>query len=180
MPCPQLPHEMSANRSNVPTNLLDQQSTSTSIKRPRRARQSCTRCRKQKLKCSGEVPCARCVSRGEQDSCELWHRGTGRPKSTNASDTLDACAYFSHVLQTISPKLVEQGQSAPDLLQQLARLWLMVAVYQKGADKELAEAEIARSTMILLTTPSTVNFPFFIYAARSPCTYCHTCLLVSD
>jgi len=48
--------------------------------------------------------------------------------------------------------LKEEGKPAPDLLVQLARLWLTVAVYQKGADIEFAKQEISRSTMIPLTS----------------------------
>ena len=156
MPCTQLHSMQDVRRFAAIDNRSvkresDQNSSGASLKRSR-ARQSCTRCRTQKLKCSGEVPCARCVIRKEEASCKLWHRGTGRPKSTKTPDTLEACAYYSHVLQKISPDLKEEGKPAPDLLVQLARLWLMVAVYQKGADIEFAKEEISRSTKIPLTS----------------------------
>ena len=131
-----------------------QQITAAPLKRAR-ARQSCTRCRKQKLKCSGEVPCVRCVSRGLQDKCELWHRITGGPKDTGTAvflETLEPCGYYSDVLQKLSLNLAQQGKPAPDLLVQLARLWLMVAVHQKGVNTEFAKEEIARSTMIPITS----------------------------
>ena len=126
----------------------------SSLKRPR-ARQSCTRCRKQKLKCSGEVPCTRCISRKLGHKCELWHRVTGRPKDEGTAvvlETLETCGYYSNVLQKLSLDLAHRGKPAPDLLVQLARLWLTVAVQQKGVNTEFAKEEIARSTMIPLAS----------------------------
>ena len=123
--------------------------TSAGLKRSR-ARQSCTRCRKQKLKCSGEVPCERCVRRNEQDSCQLWHRITGRPK--HAAPSLPPCAYYSACLGKVASNLAAHGQTVPDLVVQMARLWLMVAVQQGGADKQVAKTEIAKNTKVPLAS----------------------------
>ena len=51
--------------------------------------------------------------------------------------------YIIHDLQKLSLdfEFTDQGKPAPDLLVQLARLWLMVAVHQKGANKEFAKEE---------------------------------------
>jgi len=124
-------------------------STGAPLKRTH-AKQSCTRCRKQKAKCSGEVPCERCVRCNEQDSCELWHRVAGRPKNADTLEKLEACAYYRPVLLKVAMDFAHRGKPAPDLVVQLARLWLLVAVHQKGADKEFAKAEIARRTLIPL------------------------------
>ena len=132
---------------SMPHNPPDQQSTGVSLKRTR-AKQSCTRCRKQKLKCSGEVPCERCVRCNEQDSCELWHRVAGRPKNADTLQKLEACAYYRPVLLKVAMDFAHRGKPAPDLVVQLARLWLMVAVHQKGADRVFAVGEIARRTRI--------------------------------
>ena len=96
-----------------PKTLYQPISTGPPMKRARntRSRQSCVRCRKQKLKCDGSVPCARCVHRGEHDSCQLWHRPTGRPKkSVDVSESLEAIAYYSNlegaVVRVLVPKAV--------------------------------------------------------------------------
>ena len=95
-----------------------------------RAKQSCTRCRKHKLKCSGEVPCERCVSRNEQDSCELWHRvaPVSMDQSTDSDklEEVEACAYYVPVLLKVAFDFAHLEKKAPDLVVQLARLWLAV------------------------------------------------------
>ena len=133
-----------------------QQSTGASLKRTRHtpATQACTRCRKHKLKCCGEVPCERCVR--HSDSCELWQRIIQRPKKAvvrrpkhpDALERLETCAYYRPVLVQIAITSAHRGKPAPDLVVQLARLWLMVAVHQKGADRVFAVGEIARRTRI--------------------------------
>ena len=115
-----------------------------------RATSSCTRCRKQKVRCSGEVPCVRCVRRNEKDSCQLWHRTAGRPN--HAALTLPPCAYYSACLGKVSSNLAAHGQPMSDLVVQMARLWLLVAVQQNGADKQLAKAQIAKSTKVPLAS----------------------------
>ena len=132
---------------SMPHNPPDQQSTGASLKRTR-AKQSCTRCRKQKVKCSGKVPCERCVRCNEADSCELWNRVAGRPKTAVTLEKLEACAYYRPVLVKVAMDFAHRGQPAPDLVVQLARLWLMVVVHQKDVNKEFVKAEIARRTLI--------------------------------
>ena len=84
----------------------------------------------------------------EKDSCELWHRVAGRPKTADTLEKLEACAYYRPVLLKVAMDFAHRGKPAPDLVVQLARLWLMVVVHQKGANKEFAKAEIARCTRI--------------------------------
>ena len=84
----------------------------------------------------------------EKDSCELWHRVAGRPKTADTLEKLEACAYYRPVLLKVAMDFAHRGKPAPDLVVQLARLWLMVVVHQKGANKEFAKAEIARRTLI--------------------------------
>jgi hypothetical protein len=118
-----------------------------------RAKQSCTRCRKHKLKCSGEVPCERCVRRNEQDSCELWHRVNKRQgvyDTWEKLQKLQACAYYIPVLLKIASDFVHREMPPPELVVQLARLWLMVLVHQKGVNKEFAKQKISGCTMIPL------------------------------
>jgi len=87
-----------------------QQITAAPLKRSR-ARQSCTRCRKQKLKCSGEVPCVRCVRRNEQDTCELWHRVT-KSKRVMKPEAHDGChPVLQHSI--FLPSTVHTGAGGP-------------------------------------------------------------------
>ena len=123
------------------------QSNGSSLKRTR-VKQSCTRCRKQKVKCSGEVPCERCVRCKEEDSCEHWRPVAEKTKTADTLEKLEGCAYYRPVLLKVAMDFAHRGKPAPDLVVQLARLWLMVVVHQKGANKEFAKAEIARRTLI--------------------------------
>jgi len=123
----------------------------TSLKRPRstRSRQSCIRCRKHKLKCDGEVPCARCVKRNEGSSCQLWHRVTGRPRKTlDGAETLPGCAYYSDIVQKIALDHAQHGLPAPNMVLQLARLWLMTGVQQKGFQPPIACSKLALTCRI--------------------------------
>jgi len=49
----------------------------------KRCKQSCVSCRKAKVKCSGGVPCDRCMRINGGRDCVLWHRSAGRPRSAH-------------------------------------------------------------------------------------------------
>jgi hypothetical protein len=67
-------------------------------------------------------------------------------------EEVEACAYYVPVLLKVAFDFAHLEKKAPDLVVQLARLWLAVLVRQKGADEELAKQKIARSIMIPLAS----------------------------
>ena len=76
-------------------------------KRKRRAacdsvRQSCINCRKSKVKCSGNVPCERCVRLKIFDTCELWHRGPGRPLTVGQATVIAPCPFYCDVFEHVA------------------------------------------------------------------------------
>ena len=68
---------------------------------PRRAKASCINCRKSKVKCSGAVPCDRCIRLRIQRSCELWHRGPGRPLIVG-NPSLRSCQFYTDVFECVA------------------------------------------------------------------------------
>lgn len=59
-----------------------------------RSRQSCTRCRKHKVKCDGQVPCERCIRAKDAQTCQLWHTATGRPSKRRPPSSDQGLAHF--------------------------------------------------------------------------------------
>jgi hypothetical protein len=52
---------------------------------------ACTACRRSKVKCEEERPCARCISHGWRDSCVSWHKvkaSRGQEPGADRADTL--------------------------------------------------------------------------------------------
>ena len=90
----------------------------------------------------------RCVRRNEQDLCVLWHRQVAGRAEHFVPKDLEACAYYRPLLLKIALDFAHRELPLPELVVQLARLWVMVLVQQKGLCKEFAKEEIARRTMI--------------------------------
>lgn len=136
------------------------QSKPNSLKRPHtaRARQSCVRCREQKLKCSGEVPCSRCVHRNMAESCQLWHRPTGRPKKTvDPSESLEAISFYSNLEGAVVRVLVPKANHVPNQAkQQLQEVNQQLRMQERLLPKEKQPLQKVR-TVKRLVCPKETN-----------------------
>ena len=50
---------------------------------------ACTACRRSKVKCEEEKPCARCISHGWRDSCVSWHKVKASRSQAPGADRAD-------------------------------------------------------------------------------------------
>jgi len=108
-----------------------------------RVRHSCVACRKSKVKCTGVVPCTRCVRLGKEAECTLWHRPTGRPKSSYAQITpaeaaarlaaaSQGCPHRSDIMRTLAKRFHDKGLPIPQFLIWYSRLLVMMGLRERN------------------------------------------------
>ena len=99
-------------------------------------RQSCINCRKSKVKCSGNVPCDRCVRLEIFDTCLLWHRGSGRPLgAVGQAIVITPCPFYSDVFERValqqSKDCTALSPAVKSCLDQYSRMLIMISITEQ-------------------------------------------------
>ena len=113
-----------------------------------RVRQSCSSCRKSKVKCSGIVPCERCVRQGKAGTCTLWHRPSGRPPlPTRKLRPMGDCPFYSDLLERIACKLAGETGILPEgvhsCVEQASRMFMMIGLKERSIRAMYAGTRLA-------------------------------------
>ena len=118
-------------RTNAPMETAPLGFAKSKIHKPR-CRQSCVACRNSKVKCTGEVPCPRCVRLGQAGMCVLYERPGGKKTKKPSRLSVKKCPYFSHVMRRIAVRYVERDEPIPRYLTMYCKWLIMVALRSKS------------------------------------------------
>jgi len=108
-----------------------------------RCRRSCTSCRSSNVKCSGEVPCSRCVRLGTAAQCVLYHRPSGKRVKKSTGPPPKRCPYQSHIYRKIVTRYVEKGEPLPRHITVICKLWITLALRTKSLKAMYAGTMVA-------------------------------------